>query len=191
MDATANKFLKVKRGVKINDTIESVIVALDKYFEEAGLEAYVTSGERSSQDQLDTIRKYCIHYGVDKEFPEIKTCGVLDKINFGDGKKIFTWQRAWSRLLNTGIIINPPLPAECLFDYIRAGVNKKGTEIGHSPHYFGKAFDIGGGFDHDISNELKIVQLALSEKLKGLKGYLAERKQNCLHIDCEAIRYNA
>lgn len=189
-DVTKNKFLKVRPGAKMTATIEPVIQALDKYFEEANLVAYVTSGERSSQDQLDTIRKYCAKYEVDIEFPEIKTCQVLDKINFGEGKKLFTWQRAWSRLLNKGIIINPPLPAEVLFDYIRNGVNKKGTEIGHSPHYFGRAFDIGGGFDQDISNELKVIKKALNDKLKGLKGYLEERKQNCLHVDCETVLYS-
>jgi len=183
MNAANNKFLIVKRGVRLNDRIESAIVELDKDFEAANLVAYVTSGERSSQDQLDTIRKYCARYEVDIEFPEIKTCGVLDKINFGEGKKLFTWQRAWSRLLNKGVIINPPLPAEVLFDYIRNGVNKKGTQIGHSPHYFGKAFDIGGGFDHDITNEVKVLQAAIDRGINGIKGYLPERKNNCLHVD--------
>lgn len=190
MNAKDNKFLKVKPGVALNMTIEPVIVDLDKYFEEAGLVAWVTSGERSSQDQLETIRKYCDRYHVDDEFPEIKVCGVLDKINFGEGKKLYTWQRAWSRLLNKGVIINPPLPAEVLFDYIRNGVNKKGTTIGHSPHYYGRAFDIGGGLDHDITNELKIVQLALDEGMKGLKGCLAERMNNCVHCDCVPVNYS-
>lgn len=189
-DSSKNKFLKVKLGVVLNETIEPRIVDLDKYFEEANLVAYVTSGERSSQDQLDTIRKYCVRYGVDTEFAEIKTCGVLDKIDFGEGKKLFTWQRAWSRLLNKGVIINPPLPAEVLFDYIRNGINKKGTIIGHSPHYYGRAFDIGGGFDHDITNEVKVIQAAIAGGIKGIKGYLPERMNNCLHIDCEPMIYN-
>jgi hypothetical protein len=108
----------------------------------------------------------------------------LDKIDFGDGKKIATWQRAWSRLLNKGIIVNPPLEAECLFDYFRNGVNKKGQKIGMSPHYYGKAFDISGGEDYNPVNETEVIKHALADKLKGLKGYLLERKQNCLHVDC-------
>lgn len=159
--------------------IEPVIVALDKYFKDAKLTAYVTSGERTSGDQLRIIRNYCAQFKVDQEFPEIKTCGVLDKI---DGH--FAWQKAWSRLLNKGIIVNPPLKAECLFDYFRDGVNKKGQIINQSPHYYGKAFDIGGGIDHDPTNELEVIKKALADKLPGLKGYLLERKQNCLHVDC-------
>jgi hypothetical protein len=175
-------FLIVKPEVKLTPTIAFVIKGIDKYFEEAGLKAFVTSGERTSVDQLNTIRKYCDRYGVDKEFPEVKTCGVNDKID-----KYYVWQKAWSRLLEKGVIINPPMPASCLFDYIRNGVNKKGQIINHSPHYYGRAFDIGGGLDHDISNELPIVEKAFKERLRGMRGYLPERMNNCLHIDCEVV----
>ncbi len=184
MTAYENKWLTVgvKSGVRLTPIIEPVIIALDPFFEKANLKASVTSGERTSGDQLTIIRKYATAYGVAKEFPEVLTCGVLDKIEV-DGKKIFAWQQAWSKLLNTNIIVNPPVPAACLFDYIRNGVNKKGQVINHSPHYYGKAFDIGGGIDHDPSNELTVIIAALG-KVKGLKGYLLERKQNCLHVDC-------
>lgn len=184
MNVSDNKFLIVKVGVRLTVDIIPVIIALDQYFEEANLKAYVTSGERNSQDQLDIIRLYCKRYAVDKEFPEIKNCNVSDKIDFG-GVKIFAWQRAWSRLLNIGVIVNPPLPAICLFDYIRNGVNKKGTEIGYSPHWYGKAFDIGGGLDHDITNEQIVIEKAFQEKkIPGFKGFLPERKNNALHCDC-------
>jgi len=185
MTAYENKWLTVGKnsGVRLTPIIEPVIIALDSYFEKANVKARVTSGERTSGDQLAIIRKYCEAYGVDQEFPEILTCQVLDKIDLGEAGKIFKWQRAWSRLLNKGIIVNPPAPAKCLFDYIRDGVNKKGNEIGLSPHYYGKAFDISGGVDHDPTNELAVIQSAMG-KVKGLKGYLLERKQNCLHVDC-------
>ena len=181
MTAYDNKFLTVGKqsGVRLTPIIEPVIIALDKYFESDNLKASVTSGERTSGDQLRIIRNYAEKYGVSKEFPEILTCGVLDR----DETKLFKWQKAWSKLLNIGIIVNPPLPAVCLFDYIRNGVNKKGQQIGASPHYYGKAFDIGGGFDHDPTNELEVIKKAMG-KVKGLKGYLLERKQNCLHVDC-------
>ena len=179
-----NKFLIVKPDVRLTPTIIPVIKALDVFFEKAGLKAYVTSGERTSQDQLDIIRMYSKRFGVDKEFPEIRNCGVLSMITMGTGK-VFTWQRAWSRLLNIGVIINPPLPAKALFDYFRDGVNKKGTQIGYSPHYYGHAFDIGGGLDHDITNELHVVEVAFASKMiKGFKGFLPERKNNCVHVDC-------
>lgn len=174
MDSSRNEWLIVKSTVLLNEIIEPVIVGLDKYFGSYKLKAYVTSGERTSEMQLDVIRQYCQRYGVDKEYPEVMTCSVLSR----------KWETAWSKLLNIGVVINPPLPAKCLFDYYRNGVNKKGQEIGHSPHYWGRAFDIGGGVDHDITNELNVVLKAIDNKLPGLKGYLPERKNNCLHIDC-------
>lgn len=179
-----NKFLIVRSGVRLTESILYPIIDLDKYFEDAGLIAYVTSGERTSQDQLDIIRMYAKRFEIDKEFPEINSCQVNDTIDMGT-QKIFTWQRAWSRLLNKNVIVNPPRPAKCLFDYIRSGINKKGQEIGYSPHFYGKAFDIGGGIDHDPSNELEVIKKAIAEKkIPGLKGYLLERNNNCLHVDC-------
>lgn len=186
MNVSENKFLTVNVGVRLTADIIPVICGLDQYFKEANLKACVTSGERNSQDQLDIIRKYCKRYGVDKEFPEITHCSLTDKIDFGNGVKIFTWQRAWSRLLNTNVIVNPPFPAKVLFDYFRDGSteNKKGVEVGYSPHFYGKAFDIGGGVDHDITNELAVIEKAVKEKkIPGLKGFLKERKNNCVHVD--------
>ena len=174
-----NKWLMVNQNVRMTPIIEPVIIGMDKLFERFKLIAYVTSGERSSEDQLNTIIKYCKRYKIDAEFPEVLTCKFNDKV--GD---LYVWQKAWSRLLNKGVIINPPMPAKCLFDYFRNGSNKKGQLIGHSPHYFKRAFDIGGGLDHDISNELEVVKTALAEHLPGMVGYLPERKNNCVHIDC-------
>ncbi|HUQ67175.1 MAG TPA: hypothetical protein VM101_13520 [Flavitalea sp.] len=180
----SNEYLIIQPAVKLTQTIIPVIEAFDAFFKEAGIKAFVTSGERTSEDQLNVIRMYSKRYEVDKEFPEILTCGVADKIDFGT-TKIYTWSRAWSRLLNKGIIVNPPRPEKVLFDYIRDGVNKKGQEIGYSPHFFGRSFDIGGGVDHDITNELKVVEKAFKAKVRGFKGYLPERNNNAIHIDCE------
>lgn len=182
LKSASNKFLKVKEGVRLNPKLDEAIAELEKDFAEEGLEAWVTSGERTSEDQLDTIQKYAKRNGVEKEFPEILTCGVNDKIDFGT-QKIFTWQRAWSRLLNIGVIVNPPLPAKCLFDYMRDGVNKKGTIIGYSPHYYGKAIDIGGGSDKSPVNEAEVVKKAIARRAPGIKGLLLEPKNNCCHVD--------
>lgn len=177
-----NEFLKVKEGVRLNDRIDTAIVTLESYFKAAGLHAWVTSGERSSEDQLETIRKYAKSNGVDKEFPEILACGVDDKIDFTH-EKIYTWQRAWGKLLNIGVIVNPPKPARCLFDYFRGGENRKGTIINYSPHFFGKALDIGGGTDKNPENEAEVVKKAIADKAPGIKGYLLEPKNNCCHVD--------
>lgn len=178
-----NKWLIVNADVKMTPIIEPVIIGLDKYFEKFQVKAFVTAGERDSFDQLRTIRKYCIRYKIDAEYPEILTCKPTDKLPNGE----YVWQRPWSKLLNIGVIINPPYPAICLFDYIRDGKNRKGKQIGHSPHYYKRALDIGGGLDHDITNEQKVVQAAKDDGLPGLVGFLPERKNNCVHVDCVAI----
>lgn len=180
--SSQNKFLKVKEGVRLNPDLDAAVVELEKDFAEAGLVAWVTSGERTSEDQLDTIRSYAKRNGVEKEFPEILTCGVDDKIDFGH-EKIYTWQRAWSRLLNIGVIINPPKPSKALFDYIRDGVNKKGQTINYSPHYYGRAVDIGGGTDRSPSNEAEVVKKAIARRAPGIKGIVLEPKNNCCHVD--------
>lgn len=185
MGVESNKFLIVNNGVVLTPAITPVIIDMENDFREAGLVAHVTSGERTSGDQLRTIQKYANRYiKVQEEFPEIKTASVLAKISLENGDKIFSWQRAWSRLLNIGVIINPPVPAIVLFDYVRNGVNRKGQTIGYSPHYFGKAFDIGGGVDHDITNELEVVKKAFARRITGFKGYLPERNNNAIHCDC-------
>lgn len=182
MNVYDNTNLIVKSSVRLTPHIIPVILRMDAEFKAAGVIAYVTSGQRTAGDQLNTIVRYCIRYGVDKEYPEVIDCIAEDRES-----GLFTWQKAWSRLLNLGVIINPPYPAKVLMDYWRNGVNKKGDLIGHSPHYFGLAFDIGGGLDHDISNELAVVKKAYAKGLEGLKGFLPERKNNCIHCDCNKV----
>lgn len=179
MSVYDNKFLVVRPRVRLTPKIIPVIAAGELFFEKHGLVAYVTSGQRSSEDQLTTIRNYVVRYRLDDEYPEVLDCLATDKT---DG--LYDWQKAWSKLLNIGVIINPPYPAKALYDYWRSGVNKKGYIIGHSPHYFGNAFDIGGGLDHDIRNELVVVEDMMRSKVKGMKGFLPERNNNCIHIDC-------
>ena len=137
-----NKNLIVRPTVTLTEIIDPVIAALDPFFE--GRHAYVTSGLRTKDDQLAIIKTYAALKGVAKEFPSISTATLDGKTMF-EGHAVFAWQPAWSRLLNRGVIINPPIAAAPLFDYIRGGVNKKGVIIMPSPHMRGTAFDIGGG----------------------------------------------
>ena len=109
------------------------------------------------------------------------TCQVEDKDPDGN----YSWQLAWSNLLNVGVIINPPVKAICLMNYIRKGVNKKGQYINQTPHSSGTAFNIGGG-SNGIMDELTVLNDALKEKkIPGLKSFLAERENNALHVDCK------
>lgn len=187
MKSLHNKWLVVLDSVRLTETIDPVITALEPYFEKAKLKAFVTSGLRTSKDQLRIVQKYLTRQGLDKTYDECANCTDVHSRNTKwDGVWVYDWQPGWSALLNAGVIINPPLPAECLMDYIRDGKNKKGQVIGGSPHFNGTAFDIGGGGD-GIENEMAVVKQAIADKVKGLKGHLPERNNNCVHIDCQPI----
>jgi hypothetical protein len=181
MGARDNKWLIVKEGVVLTPTIEPVIIALDAYFKKHNLKAYVTSGLRDEDDQLRVVRSYLTKKGLDSKYPQAMTCKVGDKL--ADGT--YAWQMAWSNLLNVGVIINPPFRAQCLMNYVRNNVNKKGQFINQTPHAAGKAFNVGGG-NNGIMDELAVLQDALTEKkIPGLKSFLAERENNALHVDCK------
>lgn len=193
MKALNNTHLKVLPAVNLTPVIDPVIVALDTYFREANTLAWVTSGLRTGLDQLRIIRQYLDRLQLAAKYPVGMTCHLYDKIRWtGEGhvnKEVYAWQPAWSRLLKEGIIINPPVTAEVLSDYIRNGMNRKGVIISPSPHFNGTAFDIGGGADGisgQVNNELAIIKKAFKAGVPGMVGYLAERANNCVHIDCKA-----
>jgi hypothetical protein len=169
MKAYGNRYLIVPPSVKLNEKLDKVLYDIDCDFREAP--ERVTSAVRDSADQLRIIRQYLRSYELDDNYPEAMVCEFDDR--FKDG--FFVWQEAWSALLNRGVIINPPLPATVLMDYFRNGVNKKGQEIGMSPHTRGTAFDLAG------IDSLRIVQ---GLKLKGkIKSFLVERANNAIHVD--------
>ena len=185
MTAKDNKFLKLRDGVVLTPATEVVIIALDKYFEQANCIAWVTSVLRTAQDQLRIIRNELVRRKLDVKYPDAISKGVNDKVTIG-GKEYYAWQYGWSALLNVGFIVNPPIAAICLMDYISGGVNKKGKLINTSPHIAGLAFNVGGGADGisgSVANELAIIQKALDNKLKGLKSILAERNNNAVHCN--------
>ena len=180
MSARNNKWLIVRDGVELTSSIEPVIEALDSYFEKHNLKAYVTSGLRDEKAQLQVIRTYLTKKGLNTKYPEAMEGEAEDKNPDGN----YRWQMAWSNLLATGLIINPPLRAICLMDYIRNGKNRKGQWINQTPHANGKSFDIGGGAN-SIADEAVVLDEALNEKkIPGLKGILKEGENNAIHIDC-------
>jgi hypothetical protein len=175
-----NQWLTVGSNIKLTEVTDKVIVQLDRAFEEAKLKAVVTSVLRLAEDQMRIIRQYLVRTKLSKKYPEALKCGVDEK----DADGNYVWQMGWSALLNAGVIVNPPRRAKVLMDYIRGGVNRKGTLINESPHFRGTAFDVGGGSD-TIDNELKVIQKAIaSGKIKGLVGILAEHNNNAVHCDC-------
>lgn len=197
------QFLKVNRGVTCSDKQIEVINKLDKFFERAGKVSYVTSAIRFPTDQLRIIKEYCIKKDVAKQFPELLTCGVEDKYTKDDlpekflsrwhpiwkiKESIYQWQFAWSKLLLIGIIINPPVRAECLFEYARNGKSLYMKAIPASPHMIttdrpNGAIDIGGGAN-GINDEVEIVSGALTQSPDiGIRNMVIERENNCLHLN--------
>jgi len=180
-----NVYLKLGQRAVMTPVIEPVILALEPYFAEAKTYATVVSGLRTADDQLRIIRDYLRLKNLGEKYKETLTGKVTDKFIW-QGREVYVWQPGWSALLNSGFIINPPMPAECLMDYVnKNGENKKGKIIDASVHFKGTAFDIAGGVD-GITNELEIIKKARGN-VKGLVGYVAERNNNCLHIDCKLI----
>lgn len=175
MSSKNNKFLIVQSTVILTPIIEPVIIALDAYFERANLKALVTSGLRDANDQLRVIRGYLTKKGLAEKYESAMTCAVDAKEN-GE----YVWQKAWSNLLNIGVIINPPYDAVCLMDY----KNKKGQIIHQTPHARGTAFNIGGG-GNGVDDEAKVIQTALDDNLKGLVSFLKERENNAIHCNCK------
>jgi hypothetical protein len=182
MKSLANKFLIVRDSVRLTEHIDPVIHVLDSFFEKANVKAYVTSGLRTPDDQLRIIRSALINNRLADQYQE-----AFDDITgktTHNGEQVYNWQEGWSKLLNIGYIVNPPFAAKALMDYFRPGsaINKRGMIIGQSPHTRGTAFDIGGGPD-GISQETEVIKSAIG-KVKGLKGYLLERNNNAIHVDC-------
>lgn len=185
MAATKFKFITFGEHFVVTPIIMAVIEQLEAVFAAENYPVCIVSGLRTDEDQLRIIRDYLVKKGLDKKYPEAMHCKATDQYTW-NGQIVYTWQPAWSALLNSGIIINPPIGAICLMDYVNhAGENKKGKFIDASVHFKGTAFDIAGAND-GIGPETAIIQKCLG-KIKGLVGYVSERGNNCLHCDCKFI----
>lgn len=180
MNSHENKWLIVKPHVILTEYIDPVIFGLDDGFKQANLRSYVSSGLRTPEDQLRIIRNELTRRNLAQYYQE--AFDLITSKTIYEGVEVYGWQVGWSKLLSVGFIVNPPFAAKCLMDYFRPGSseNKKGQFIKQSPHTKGTAFDIGGGAD-GLDNELNVVR---SSKILGLKGFLLERNNNCLHVDC-------
>lgn len=164
----SNKFLIVQATVILTEKLDSTIVALDKYFEQANLKAIVISGQLSVDEQLDVIRKHLVVKGLAGKYESAMVCNVTDK----DGEQ-YVWQKAWSNLLNIGVTISPPLAAMVLMDYAKDDKNMNGKIMGGSPQIKGEAFIIGNSGDN-IHDELEVLKKAVDD------GILIQ-----LSVECE------
>jgi hypothetical protein len=117
-----------------------VIEKLMPYFQAAGFVGRVTSVLRNKFQQLMLIQELAIQAKI------IDTSFVLDfeYMSSYQGQVVPYWQIVWSKLLNAGIIVNPPTPAVVLMSYIKNNIDKKGMLIGATPHQSGLCIDFGG-----------------------------------------------
>jgi hypothetical protein len=147
-----------------------VIEKLTPYFEAAGFVGRITSVLRNQWQQLMLIQSLA-------EQNKIITSGfILDFEYTGSyqGQVVPYWQIVWSSLLNKGIIINPPVPAIVLMDYIRNNINKKGMLIGATPHHTGLCFDLGGRV---------LVNNALVERIDDVYNIVCKAKSDGVGIE--------
>lgn len=180
-------WLTYREGVKKTPAIARTVELLDPYFE--GESSEITSGLRTPEDQIRIIAGKMKRHGIYNDYPEFDLHQDSDP-GFGmevNDEVVYFWQRGWSRLLNIGDIVNPPIPAKCLYDYFRPGnqENKKGATIQISPHQRGLAFDIGGGTN--LMEKAKRVMKAYQEGNAFLTDYLQERINNAVHCGCRQI----
>lgn len=176
-----------KDGVRKTPAITRTVDLLESYFEDFSAE--VTSGLRTHQEQINIISEKMKRHGIYKDFPEFDL-HLGSSVDFSvdvDDQIIYFWQRGWSKCLNIGDIVNPPLPAKCLYDYFRPGdtENKKGQVIEISPHQRGLAFDISGG-----SNLTEVCKRVMHAYQKGdcfILNYLQERINNACHVGVKQI----
>ena len=181
------KYLTIKPEVHLTPSITRTAELMDKYFE--GVPSIITSGLRTEEEQLGIIIKKLAKNGKDREFPEFMV-GIMERWPANKtthiteiNRDLFWWQRAWSRLLNISDIVNPPLPAELIFDYYRPGStrNKKGEIIQISRHQRGLSLDIGGG--DNLTEKSKCVLKAHESGECFIQNFLIERVNNAVHVD--------
>jgi hypothetical protein len=167
-----NLFLKFRKGVIRTAETDPVIARLDRHFGHFNSQREITSIKRDPRDQLRIIINYALRMKIKVNCSE----NDLD-LKLENGQYI--WQEPWSRILESGIIANPPLVAATLYDYKHPvkGIVKAGTVIQPSSHFTGRAFDISG----QVGN---IIEYALKEEPGiGIRSYLIERQQDCTHCN--------
>jgi hypothetical protein len=178
------KWLSLAEGVVLTPAIIRTLNVLDPFFE--GESSLITSGLRTPEKQLQIIAEKALRHSIHHVFPEFKNPkerSVPEKMRIEGLGEVYWWQRTWSKLLSLKDVVNPPLPAEALFDYVRPGSNenKRGQVIDISNHQRGLSFDIGGG--SNLKEKANRVAKVLQSGQAFMKGYLMEQVNNAVHVD--------
>lgn len=193
-----NPYLAVDFDVILTKPIVDSIVAARGYYEADGiLGTSVSSGYRSPDHQVQVIINYLKRKNLYTLYPEIDL-GVKNGWAAGykipitlvvSGQKlseVYWWQRAWSYELSDALklIINPAYEAMCLFHSTRDnGSDRMGSILSQTNHASGKAYDIGGGVDHDPTNEYNIQMKAKADPACNIKDVVLEHNNDCVHTD--------
>lgn len=185
-------WLVINDNVELTPAIEKSILAVRPHFALHQHKAYVTSGLRSPERQVfDAIYSNSIRAKLDMVYPEFRTGlsghWLIDKKVSTPEGQLFWWQRTWSKLLNCGYIVNPPIDAVCLYHSFRDnGTDRKGVVIHASPHSGGRAYDIGGGSDRKPNDEYAILLEAQKDPLCRITSLTLETMNNCVHVNVSA-----
>ena len=117
--------IHIRKGAHLDDKQKRVIYNINPFTIAMNIE--VTRGHSTPMEQLNIIEQYAIEQNC--LFSEYQPEALHDKLDMwidGALRSVYRWQQTWSMLLHKGVIINPPLAAECLFSYINsAGVDRK------------------------------------------------------------------
>lgn len=192
--------IRIRPGVELTETIQHCITCIEPHVP-ADLTLEITSGFRGPKKQLEIIADYAKKKNI--SFPEFNTIAPVDlKVPLSSlvprppsgiaseaKQSIYHWQRTWSKLLSSGVIINPPIAAELLSDHWITNakgdkINRRGAIYPTTPHIRGTAFDISGKAGID-----KITKTLDAAKTAGapIANYVIERENNAVHVNCAAI----
>ncbi len=201
--------IHIKPGAILDDHQKQVLLNIQPHT--VGFTLLVTRGHSSPLDQLRTIEQFAHAHTC--LFSEFIHDNLHDKTKVwirGEEKEVYLWQQTWSMLLHLywmskglrGAKVNSPFAAECLFDYVADGRNKKGEIIQPSPHIkeltdpkpcpidFSQRIngrivngDMIGGTP-DIHAVAGIMEKAKSAGA-GIRNITVEPANGCVHIDIE------
>lgn len=174
------KWLTVKGGVYLNEKLLAAAEQLDPFYED--LPSIITSGFRSAAEQLELINEKMKRHGIKDDTWTLMYGNKPEVMVALDGVQVFWWQSGWSKVLGKQDLINPPLPAAVLYDYIDPDTkeNKKGKTIEISSHQKGRAFDVGGG-DDLMGRAERGIRAMKSGKVSILNARI-EHVNSCIHF---------
>lgn len=181
--------ITIRESAILDDNQKKIIFNVQPFT--VGLDMEVTRGHDTPRGQLQTIAKYAKQNGVYfPEFdPEIEDIGAI--VDIPTVGRVKTWERTWGKLLNIGVIINPPQTGTCYFPYVRpSGEQMLGKTIDPSPHI--KPLNDPNPCPIDWSIKVNgVANIVLAQKIlnkakeagAGIRKIVPESRNGCIHTD--------